>query len=79
MITQQQLEEIREEDAALGDDIRFHAEVYTHRRQLLELVAALMQPAQPEPEQIPFVVCTECFAVYSAQRNDCPVCRGPRS
>lgn len=49
MLTQQQLEEIREDDIALGDDIRFHAEVYTHRRQLLELVDELLRAQQPQP------------------------------
>lgn len=82
MLTQQQLEEIRADDAELGDEIRFRPEVYTHRRQLLELVAILMEPAQPAPaeEPIPLVVCSnpDCFLVYSAQRKDCPVCKTER-
>lgn len=74
MLTQQQLDEIRADDAALGDEVRFRPEVYTHRRQLLELITLLMQPAQPAEEPLPIVVCEGCFLVYSTQRNDCPGC-----
>lgn len=51
MLTQQQLEEIREADEHLGDDIRFNPEVYTHRRMLLELLKEIQEAPQQPAQQ----------------------------
>lgn len=71
----QRLQEIRDDDTALGDDLRFSAEVYTHRRELLQLIDDMLAAAQPTVEEpLPIVVCKGCFIVFGANCSNCPHC-----